>query len=344
MEFYKDKRVLITGHTGFKGSWLCKILSMYGANILGYSLKRLTNPSLYELLELDKEVNSVIGDIRDYDKLKETIIDFKPEIIIHLAAEATVERSNSKSLATYETNTLGTANLLESLRYCDSVKSVVIVSTDAVYKKEKNKHIYIEEDRLKGENFYSNSKTCAELIVENYKNIYFKNKEYPRISITRSVNVIGGGDFNKERILPTCIYSWINNKEITIRNPKNIRPFLDVLETLYGYLLLAKLQYTDKSVEDIYNFSPDYSEYVSIGKLVSMFCKKINIECDIKELEENNLFYKISNEKAKEKLNWYPVYTLDEKLDKIIRWNKVLIQDEDIIKETEEQIKIFFKK
>lgn len=344
MDFFKNKRILITGHTGFKGSWLSKILSFYQADVLGYSLKSNTEPSLYEILKLDNQVKSIIGDIRDFDNLKKVILDFKPEIIFHLAGEAIVQNANENPLYAYESNTRGTVNLLEAIRYCDSVKSVIIVSTDSVYEKQENKYIYYEEDKIKGENTYSNSKCGAELIVENYKNIYFKNLEYPRISITRSVNVIGGGDFNYSRIIPTCIKSWINKEKIELREPKNIKSFLHVLEVLYGYLLLAKQQYLNKDKEGIYNFSPDDKDYCFIEEVVSLTFNKLNMGDELKEIIDKENIKKTCNNKAKEKLNWEPVLTFDERLDKVIEWYKALIRDEDIIELTQKQIEEFFNK
>lgn len=346
MEFFRGKKILITGHTGFKGSWLSKILLMYGADVLGYSLTPTVEPSMYKLLNLETQLKCITDDVKDFKKLKNTIMDFKPEIIFHLAAQAINYVSNEQPLNTYETNVLGTVNLMEAIRGCDSIKSVINVSTDTVYLKKETKENYAEHDEIKGNNPYSNSKCCAENIVENYKQCYFKCKDYPRISTTRSVNIIGGGDFNNSRIIPECISSWINNQNIEVRNPKNVRPFLHVLEVLYGYLLLAKLQYEDVSFEGTYNFAPDEDGYIDIGQIVSIFCEKVNnkirwIDTSC-EKRENNLIYKIDNRKAKEKLHWDTNWSVEERIEKIVEWNESLLKKENINAITEKQIFDFF--
>lgn len=343
MDFFKGKRILVTGHTGFKGSWLSKILSLCGADVLGYSLKPNTEDCLFELLKLDNKVKSVIGDIRDFDSLKSAVVDFKPEIIFHLAGEAIVQRANNNPLYAYETNILGTVNLLESIKCCDSVKSVVIVSTDTVYEKLENKHFYDEVDKTKGQNSYSNSKCCAELIVENYENMYFNNSEYPRISITRSVNVIGGGDFNYSRIIPACIKSCMNQEQIHLREPNNIKSFLHVLEVLQGYLLLAKSQYFDKTIEGFYNFSPNDKEYFTIEEVAFLIYDKLQVSNDFKSQIEKVNVCKISNKKAKEKLNWKSTFSFDERIEKTVEWYKTFVNGDDVVLLTEKHIKDFFE-
>lgn len=347
MEFYKNKRILITGHTGFKGAWLCKILLYFGANILGYSLECQTEPSLFKLLNLENKMKSVIGDIRDFNKLSQTIIEFKPEIIIHLASQALVNEANVNPRYTYDTNIIGIVNLLESIKQCDSVKSVINVSTDTVYLIENKKEYYKETDTIGGNNNYSNSKSCAESIISNYKRTYFYNKEYPRISNTRSVNIIGGGDFNKSRIVPECVSAWLENRNIEIKSPNNIRPFLHVLESLYGYLLIAKKQYEDKKYEGDYNFGPSNDGYISIGDLVNKFCKKINNSIGwINKSNENSKFVlmKTDSMKSREVLGWTSPFSLDERLQLVIDWNKAFMNKENINNITEKQIKEFFNK
>lgn len=345
MNFYKNKKVMITGHTGFKGAWLCKILLNYGADILGYSLECQTEPSLFKLLNLENKMKSVIGDIRDYDNLKQVITQFKPEIVIHLASQALANEADNNPRYTYDTNIIGIVNLLEAIRTCDSVKSVINVSTDTVYMLQDGKDNYKEADVIGGKNTYSNSKSCAELIVLNYKKTHFNNKDYPRISNTRSVNVIGGGDFNKSRIVPECVNSWFENRDIEIKTPYNVRPFLHVLESLYGYLLLAKKQYENKIFEGDYNFSPLDEGYVSIAELASEFCKKTNISINWTnqvDLNKKNAMIKIDSMKARETLGWNSPFTFDERLQLVTDWNKILINKGNINDITDKQIKKFF--
>jgi CDP-glucose 4,6-dehydratase len=342
MEFFKDKKIFITGHTGFKGAWLSKILINFGAKVMGYSTECSTNPSMFRLLNLDEKMESIIGDIRDFDMLQKCLNEFKPDIVIHLSAIATIQEATAKIIEAYDISVNGTVKLLEAVKACGSVKSFVHVSTDTVYLRRENKFIYLETDMIGGSNAYSTSKACAELTVLNYK-----NNEYPRISITRSVNVIGGGDFNNSRIVPECVDAWINNRNIEIKNPNNIRPFLHVLETLYGYLLIAKKQYEDRSFEGIYNFSPDDEGYVSIESLAKLFCNNINNS--IKFITKNSdpkvmPIIKTDSSKARYILKWKSSFTSNERINSIIEWNKSLINNEDMNIITDSQIDNFFRK
>ena len=338
-EFYRNKKVLITGHTGFKGAWLSKILINFGADVLGYALESKTNPSLFDFLNIENEMKSVIGDIKDYNKLNTVINDFKPDIVFHLASIAQVGEANNNPKNTYETNSIGLLNLLEAVRNCDSVKSFVNISTDAVYLN--NTDIYLEENVIGGNNTYGNSKSCAELIVYNYKKLYLNNLS---ISNTRCVNIIGGGDFNKGRILPDCINSLLNKKNIEIKSPNNIRPFLHVLEALYGYLLLAKKQYNDISFEGDYNFSPLDSDYVAIKDIASIFCEKTNNVIKWIDVSDSNILHKkiiTDSNKARDLLGWKSVYNIEERIELIVNWTNAYLNNEDI---TNKQIDDFFLK
>ena len=339
-EFYRNKKVLITGHTGFKGAWLSKILISFGADVLGYSLESHTTPSLFNFLNIKNQMKSVIGDIRDYEKLNKIICEFQPDIVFHLAAIAQVGEANADPIKAYQTNTQGLINLLEATRNCKSIISFVNVSTDAVYPNFLN--TYKEEDIIKGNNTYGNSKSCAEYVIYNYKNLYFN--DYPRISSTRCVNIIGGGDFNRGRILPDCVNSLLEGKDIEIKSPNNIRPFLHVLEALHGYLLLAMKQYNDKSFEGDYNFSPLDSDYVAIKDIASIFCEKTNNVIKWIDVSHSNILHKkiiTDSNKARDLLGWKSVYNIEERIELIVNWTNAYLNNEDI---TNKQIDDFFLK
>ena len=339
IEFYKNKKVLITGHTGYKGSWLSKILINMGCDVLGYALESKMEPSLFHFLNLENEMKSVIGNMNDFEKLNKVVNDFKPDIVFHLAAVAQVGDANNNPKEAYDTNTIGILNLLEAIRNCDSVKSFVNVSTDAVYLNDSNH--YKEDDFIGGNNSYGNSKSCAELIVSNYKKLYLNHVS---ISNTRCVNIIGGGDFNKGRIISDCVNSFINNKDIEIKSPNNIRPFLHVLEALYGYLLLAEKQYNDSSYEGTYNFSPLDDDYVMIKDIVDIYCNKVNNKIKWVDISNNNQLFskKITDStKAREILGWKSIYSIEERIQLIVDWTDAYLNNEDI---TNQQIEEFFTK
>lgn len=251
MEFYKAKRVFITGHTGFKGSWLCRLLMNAGAEVTGYALLPPTDPALFEIAKVDKDVNSVIGDIRDYSSLKTIFEKAKPEIVIHLAAQPIVRDGYKNPLYTYETNVMGTVNILECIRNSNCVRSFLNVTTDKVYRNREWEWGYRENEELNGYDPYSNSKSCSELVTSSYKNSFF-NDGRVSISTARAGNVIGGGDFANDRIIPDCVRTAIKKKKIVVRNPYSIRPYQHVLEPLYAYLMIAGEQYMDQEYAGCY--------------------------------------------------------------------------------------------
>lgn len=338
--FFKDKKVLVTGHTGFKGSWLCKILKMYGANVLGYSLAAPTNPNLFEIADIASGIESIEGDIRNLEILKKSLISFKPEIVIHMAAQPIVRTSYQEPAYTYETNVMGTVNILESIRLCDSVKSVVIVTTDKVYKNNEWQWGYREIDELNGYDPYSNSKSCAELVTSSYINSFFQERDIA-ISTVRAGNVIGGGDFAKDRIVPDCIKAAINKDKIILRNPYSIRPFQHVLEPLMVYLMIAEKQYNDKKYASSYNIGPDDIDCISTGKLATIFCKKWgdlswdNIH-DSGPHEAN--FLKLDCSKLKDTFNWLPKWNIEKAIDASVEWAKCYSNKEDVNLCMEKQI------
>ena len=274
-EFYNGKKVLITGHTGFKGTWMCQLLTMVGAEVTGYALEPPTTPSLFDMVGLKDKVNSIIGDIRDLKKLKEVFDNVKPEIVIHMAAQPIVRDSYKDPVYTYETNVMGTVNVLEAVRGCDSVKSFVNVTTDKVYLNKEWEWGYRENEELNGYDPYSNSKSCSELVTSSYKNSFFQDKDIA-ITTCRAGNVIGGGDFANDRIIPDCIRAVENNKEIIVRNPYSTRPYQHVLEPVVAYLLIAQAQYQDRKYAGSYNVGPDDVDCRTTGELVTLFCNKWN--------------------------------------------------------------------
>ena len=272
IDFYKNKKVFVTGHTGFKGSWLCKILTMAGADVTGYALEPPTEPSLFELADIGSGIKSVIGDIRDFDGLKAAFDKARPEIVLHLAAQPIVLESYKNPRYTYETNVMGTVNILECVRNSDSVKSFLNVTTDKVYKNNEWCWGYREDEPLDGFDPYSNSKSCSELVTHSYKDSFFERGA--AISTARAGNVIGGGDFAKNRIIPDCVRAAEKGENIIVRNPASTRPYQHVLEPLFAYLMIAEKQYENRGYSGYYNVGPDERDCVDTAAIVNMFCEK----------------------------------------------------------------------
>ncbi len=329
LSFYKGKKVLVTGHTGFKGAWMCEILLGAGADITGYALEPPTNPSLFQILSLSSRMNSVVADIRDLDTLRETFQSVKPEIVIHMAAQPIVRESYRNPVYTYEVNVMGTVNILECIRITDSVKSFVNVTTDKVYKNREWEWGYRENEELNGFDPYSNSKSCSELVTESYKNSFFGDREIA-ISTMRAGNVIGGGDFAKDRIVPDCIRAAWEGKNIIVRNPYSTRPYQHVLEPVMAYLLVAQRQYENKSLAGNYNIGPDESDCWTTGELVSLFCKQWN-DLTGNDIAWENVydggpheanFLKLDCSKVKSVFGWHSCWNIETALEKSIELYK----------------------
>ncbi|AXL22082.1 CDP-glucose 4,6-dehydratase [Megasphaera stantonii] len=343
--FYKDKKVFVTGHTGFKGSWLCKILSNLGAKVTGFSLVPPTNPSLYELAEIDKDVYSVIGDIRDYTSLKRAFDEANPEIVFHLAAQPLVRESYKNPVYTYETNVMGTVNILECIRTSGSVKSFLNITTDKVYLNKEWEWGYRENEELDGFDPYSNSKSCSELVTHSYVNSFFSDSNIA-ISTARAGNVIGGGDFAMDRIIPDCVRAASKNKDIIVRNPYSTRPYQHVLEPLYAYLMIAAKQYEDIQFSGYYNVGPNDVDCFRTGQLVDLFVKYWGN--DIKWINkfdggphEAN-FLKLDCSKLKKTFGWSPRWNLERAIEMTVVWSKCWINKEDIRTCMDKQIELFF--
>ena len=348
-DFYKNKSVFVTGHTGFKGTWLCKILSMAGANVTGYSLDSPTNPSIFDISDIQKDINSVIGDVRDYNALKVCFDKARPEIVIHLAAQPIVRDSYKNPKYTYETNVIGALNILECVRNADfKVKSFLNVTTDKVYENKEWAWGYRENEPLDGFDPYSNSKSCSELITHSYKNSFFTAPDATAISTARAGNVIGGGDFANDRIIPDCIRAAVDKRDIIVRNPYSIRPYQHVLEPLYAYLMIAMEQYLDTSKSGWYNVGPDECDCVTTGELVDLFCEKWE-DISWKNQSEANApheanFLKLDCSKIKTTFSWSPRWHISEAIEKTCQWTKVWLDGGNISKEMEKEIKDFYSK
>lgn len=344
LAFYSGKTVLVTGHTGFKGSWLSKILIGAGANVIGYSLQPPTNPNLFDLSGIKNEMISIIADISNYHKLAEVFSKYRPEIVLHLAAQPIVRESYRSPVYTYQTNVMGTVNVLECVRLCDSVRSFLNVTTDKVYlNNEIPDHPFKEEEPLDGYDPYSNSKSCSELVTHSYKKSFFTDRRCA-ISTARAGNVIGGGDFAADRIIPDCVRAAHTQTEIIIRNPYSTRPYQHVLEPLFVYLEIAEKQMKDKKYEGYYNVGPDQCDCVNTGDLATMFCNAwgdgltwINRSDDG---PHEAAFLMLDNSKIKRMFGWSPRWHTDEMIRKTVEWTRVYFHDpKGIPKEMEREIK-----
>ncbi len=344
LEFYRNKKVLVTGHTGFKGSWLCKLLENYGAEVIGYSLNPPTEPSLFKIANIESDVKSIIGDIRDLSKLKEVFDDFQPEIVLHLAAQPIVRDSYKDPVYTYETNVIGTVNICECVRKSKSVKSFLNVTTDKVYLNKEWEWGYRENEELDGFDPYSNSKSCSELVTHSYKRSFFDEKGIA-VSTARAGNVIGGGDFSNDRIIPDCVRAALSNKEIIVRNQYSTRPYQHVLEPLYAYLMIAAKQYDDSKYEGYYNVGPDDVDCFQTGALVDTFVKlwgnDLCWSCQSDGGPHEANFLKLDCSKLKKTFNWKPRWNLEHALEKVVEWSKCWQSGGDVRECMDRQIKEF---
>ncbi len=346
LNFYKGKNIFITGHTGFKGSWLVQILKKSGANITGYSLAPESSPSLFSAID-STNINSVIADIRDLQSLKQAMTESNPEIVIHMAAQPIVLESYSNPVYTYDVNVMGTVNILESLRSCKNVKSFLNVTTDKVYLNNEWHWPYRENETLCGSDPYSNSKSCSELVTYGYKKSFFSSEGSPAISTARSGNVIGGGDFAKDRIIPDCIRAAEKKSIIEVRNPYSIRPYQHVMDSLSGYLLLLKKQYENKNkYSGSYNFGPDASGCITTGELVETFCKKWGNgqtwEYTEQKREKESSFLRLDSSLAAYTLGHKNRWNIEDAVEKTVEWSKAYLAKENISVCMDRQIEEYF--
>lgn len=347
--FYQGKKVLITGHTGFKGTWMCAMLLQAGAQVIGYALEPPTDPSIFRLTEMEQKMTSVSGDIRDLGRLKETFNRYQPEIVIHMAAQPIVRESYKDPVYTYETNVMGTVNILECVRLFSCVRSFVNVTTDKVYLNREWPWGYRENEELNGYDPYSNSKSCSELVTSSYQKSFFAEGQGRQVAIStaRAGNVIGGGDFATDRIIPDCVRAAIEKRKIIVRNPYSTRPYQHVLEPVATYLMIAQRQYEDISYAGNYNVGPNDTDCYTTGELVDLFCRKWNQQTGENMTWENVSdggpheanFLKLDCSKIKSAFGWKPVWNVEQAMEKIVEWTQAYITGQDVSAVTDRQIR-----
>jgi CDP-glucose 4,6-dehydratase len=348
---YKDRKVLVTGHTGFKGSWLSLLLHKLGADVCGYALEPPTNPSLFVEARIDELVTSVIGDIRDYDSLLGVMQRFQPEIIIHMAAQPLVRESYRNPVETFSVNVMGTVNLFECIRHIHGVKAVVNVTTDKCYENKEWFWGYREDEPMGGYDPYSSSKACSEIVTAAYRRSFFNGKDEYKTAIAtaRAGNVIGGGDWAADRLIPDFVNSINRQQKIIIRSPQAIRPWQHVLEPLTGYLVLAEKLYTyGNSFSGAWNFGPDDNDAKSVEWIVKKMCSDWGngaaYEITNTPQPHEATYLKLDCSKAKALLNWHPHWTLEKTLDSIIDFTKAWQNEDDLRIITIKQINDYLRK
>jgi len=344
--FYKNKRILITGHTGFIGSWLTKWLTMLGSEVCGYALDPPTQPNLYEALNLTRKIsNDIRGDIRDIKLLRKTILNFQPEIVFHLAAQPIVLESYDNPLETFDTNVIGAVNLLNELRKVDSVKATIVVTSDKSYRNKEWVYPYRENDELGGRDPYSASKSCQDIVVQSFRESYFSDSGIA-LSSARAGNVIGGGDWAKDRIVPDIVRGIVDGLPIIIRNPKSVRPWQHVLEPVSGMLLLAQKMYGDLRFSGAWNFGPNNESDVTVKEIVEKVIElwgagEYKIRKNSSKEEAKYLSLDIS--KAKRELGWFPMYDIDRTLEQTVKWYKEFYSSGNVNGLTCSQIENYYK-
>ena len=343
LEFYRGKRVFVTGHTGFKGSWLCRMLVGIGAVVTGYSLEPPTTPNLFSLAGLEGKMTSVIGDIRNFAALKAAFDAAQPEIVLHLAAQPIVRDSYKDPRYTYETNVMGTVNLLECVRTAQTPpRSVLNVTTDKVYQNNEWCWGYRENEPLDGFDPYSNSKSCSELVTHSYKNSFFADGSVA-ISTARAGNVIGGGDFANDRIIPDCVRAMAKGESIGVRNPYSTRPYQHVLEPLGAYLMLAGSQYEDASKAGAYNVGPGDDDCITTGELADLFCASWGDEAAWENLYQGGPheanFLKLDCSKIRSTFGWKPHWQVKEAIAHTVEWYQAWLDGADMAAFTDRQIR-----
>jgi CDP-glucose 4,6-dehydratase len=331
--FWQGKRVFLTGHTGFKGSWLSLWLASLGANVRGYALNPPTSPSLFNEAKVDSIIDSKIGDIRDQDALHESMTEFNPDILIHMAAQPLVRYSYDAPIETYEVNVIGTAKVLEVARSCPNLKSIVNITTDKCYENDGRAEGYKESDPMGGYDPYSSSKGCAELVASAYRRSFLQEQGVGLASV-RAGNVIGGGDWANDRLIPDILRSFENDRPVIIRNPKATRPWQHVLEPLSGYLVLAeKLYKNQKKYAEDWNFGPDEKDVKPVDWILDSMIENwpgSSWELDQHPSPHEASLLKLDISKAESGLNWKPIWKLSYTLKKIITWHKAWINKENM--------------
>ena len=333
--FWKGKRVFITGHTGFKGSWLSLWLQQMGAEVKGFSLTPPTNPSLFVEAKVAQQMQSEIGDIRDFSKLSESIRTFNPDILLHLAAQPLVRLSYKEPIETYSTNVMGTVNVLEASRYASQLKAIVVITTDKCYENREWEWGYRENEPMGGHDPYSNSKGCAELVVSAYQRSFFHTPDTAAVASARAGNVIGGGDWAEDRLIPDILRAFEKQQSVIIRNPLSTRPWQHVLEPLSGYLVLAQRLWQDgKTFAEGWNFGPKDDDCQPVQwileKMVHFWGDGAHYEIDKSEQPHEANFLKLDCSKAAMRLKWHPKWRLEQTLEQIVHWHRAWLQGDDM--------------
>ena len=347
LDFYRGKRVFVTGHTGFKGSWLCRILVKAGAEVTGYALPAPEGDNLFALAGLEEHMTSVMGDIRNMDALWKAFDNAQPEIVLHLAAQPLVREGYRFPAETYETNVMGTVNLLECVRRSHCVRSVLNVTTDKVYLNNEQNQGFREDDPLDGFDPYSNSKSCSELVTHCYQKSFFADGSVA-VSTARAGNVIGGGDFAKDRIVPDCVRAASAGKAIFLRNPHSIRPYQHVLEPLFAYLMIARRQYEDVSFAGWYNVGPDERDCVTTAALAQLFCESWGEDAHWEACPEAGApheagLLRLDCSLLKQKFGWQPRWDIRRAIQETVAWSRVFLQKGNIPAEMDRQIRCFMR-
>lgn len=346
LSFYKNKKVLLSGHTGFKGSWMSVMLVNAGAKVFGYSTCSKTETRLFDLCGIKDQITHIQGDVRDLEHLLEVCREYQPEIVIHMAAQPIVRDSYKDPVGTYSTNVMGTVNICEAVRQTPSVKSFLNVTTDKVYENKEWEWGYRENEPLDGYDPYSNSKSCSELVTHSYKSSFFTDGRVA-VSTARAGNVIGGGDFANDRIIPDCVRAAINGENIIVRNPYSTRPYQHVLEPVYAYLMIAAMQYQDIKYASWYNVGPDDSDCFQTGALVDLFVKHWG--SNLKWIDKYDggpheaKFLKLDCSKLKATFGWKPHWNLDKAIEKTVEWSKAWIAEKDVRDVMNKQIDEFLE-
>ena len=346
LDFYKGKKILLTGHTGFKGSWMSVMLVNAGAEVIGYSSCSKTETRLFDICGVREQITHIKGDVRDLNQLLEVFKTYQPEILIHMAAQPIVRRSYQDPVGTYSTNVMGTVNICEAVRQTPSIKSFLNVTTDKVYENKEWEWGYRENESLDGFDPYSNSKSCSELVTHSYKNSFFGDGRVA-ISTVRAGNVIGGGDFATDRIIPDCIRAAIKHEDIIVRNPYSTRPYQHVLESIYAYLMIVAKQYENPSLASWYNVGPDDQDCFQTGALVDLFVKHWGeglewIDKSDGGPHEAN-FLKLDCSKLKSTFGWKPHWNLETAIEKVVEWSKAWVAGDKVRPVMDKQIKEFLE-
>lgn len=346
LNFYSGKRVLITGHTGFKGSWMSVMLTNAGADVIGYSSCTKSETRLFDLCGVKDQITHIKGDVRELDHLLAVFRTYQPEIVIHMAAQPIVRDSYKDPVGTYSTNVMGTVHICEAVRQTPSVRSFLNVTTDKVYENKEWVWGYRENEPLDGFDPYSNSKSCSELVTHSYINSFFVDRDIA-VSTARAGNVIGGGDFAHDRIIPDCIRAALNQEDIIVRNPYSTRPYQHVLEPIYAYLMIAAKQYEDKRYAGYYNVGPDDRDCFQTGALVDLFVKQWGdglkwVNQYDGGLHEAN-FLKLDCSRLKNTFGWRPRWDLETAIEKVVEWSKVWQINGDIRACMDSEINEFLK-